>query len=306
MIGRRESAIALLVGVLAVAALAGVYGDPAPEALGDGTGSSPEVTTPVEVESQSSSPPVVPPSWTIRAVVVATAGFGTVFVAVAAIAVLWLRGVDGLKRILRLVGEMLAGTGLFVLMALVVLGIIIASSSAGIEPTSLPTGEAPTESTGGGGGETSETDATFQPWLLGAGVLGALALAAAAVVRYVWDGSGSTFTVEDATDDPAHADRDAGGPIDPPEPVADVPPSNGVYRAWRRLADAVDETTDRTLTTGEVAAVAVERGLDGEAVRTLTRQFEEVRYGGRSATDERERRAEEALAGLALDGGEEA
>ncbi|OYR45710.1 MULTISPECIES: DUF4129 domain-containing protein, partial [unclassified Halorubrum] len=48
-------------------------------------------------------------------------------------------------------------------------------------------------------------------------------------------------------------------------------------------------------TPAEFAAAAVDAGVDAEPVGDLTAVFERVRYGGEEATEERERRAAEAL-----------
>jgi len=74
----------------------------------------------------------------------------------------------------------------------------------------------------------------------------------------------------------------------------DVPPTNDVYRAWLSLARAVG-ATDRADTPSEVATRAVEHGLDGEAVATLTALFREVRYGSTTVTAEQEQRARDAV-----------
>ena len=72
------------------------------------------------------------------------------------------------------------------------------------------------------------------------------------------------------------------------EPASD----NGVYRAWMALAAGL-EGTQRT--PAAVAEEAVARGLPEEAVAELTDLFREVRYGDAEPTEERERRAKEAL-----------
>lgn len=307
MIGRREGAIALLVGVLAVAALAGTYGAPAPDAPGAGNGSGAGGSTPIDAEAPGGGgPPLTLPGWTVRTVVVATAGFGTVFTALAAVGVLWLHGVAGLKRMVRLVAEVLGGVVLYVLLIGFLIWVVFGFTGEGIEPPPQPTGEGGGGPSGGTGGETGENDASAQSWLLAAGVLGALALVAVAVARYLRTEAESAFEF-DGTDEDVDGAQSAtvAPPVDDPEPIGDVPPSNGVFRAWRRMADVVEEATDRTLTTGEVASAAVERGLDREAVGTLTTLFEEVRYGDRPATADREGRAEAAVSDLSLDGGDE-
>ena len=70
---------------------------------------------------------------------------------------------------------------------------------------------------------------------------------------------------------------------------------NEVYRAWRDMTTALDVDRPASSTPAEFAAAAVDAGVDEEPVATLTDVFERVRYGGEDATDDRERRAVEAL-----------
>jgi hypothetical protein len=57
----------------------------------------------------------------------------------------------------------------------------------------------------------------------------------------------------------------------------------------------LDVPNPESSTPAEFAAVAVEAGIDREDVEELTALFEAVRYGGESPTEDRERRALEAL-----------
>ncbi|WP_225333502.1 DUF4129 domain-containing protein [Halomicrobium urmianum] len=97
---------------------------------------------------------------------------------------------------------------------------------------------------------------------------------------------------------PGSRPRGAGGTVDGEPRVAvpfeDAAAGNDVYRAWCGLAEAAG-ATGRTVTVTEVAAAARERGLDERAVAELTALFREVRYEGRTATPDRERRALDAL-----------
>lgn len=70
---------------------------------------------------------------------------------------------------------------------------------------------------------------------------------------------------------------------------------NDVYRAWMTLAESVSDRLEATATPGDVMRAALEEGHDRSAVESLTRLFEDVRYGGRDPTPERERRARELL-----------
>jgi len=58
-----------------------------------------------------------------------------------------------------------------------------------------------------------------------------------------------------------------------------------------------------TMTTSECASAAIEAGLDREAVARLTETYEEVRYGGRPVTDQREEAAEQSRDRLDVGGG---
>lgn len=84
------------------------------------------------------------------------------------------------------------------------------------------------------------------------------------------------------------SDPDADDPAlvtDDPRPSLDVPADNAVYRAWLRLVDSAGADPDRT--PAEVAATADERGLPTDAVRTVTRAFRAVRYGGHRPAETR-------------------
>lgn len=66
---------------------------------------------------------------------------------------------------------------------------------------------------------------------------------------------------------------------------------NEVYRAWRQMTDRLELDDPETATPREFQDSAVTAGMASEDVRELTRLFERVRYGGRSATEGREQRA---------------
>ena len=70
---------------------------------------------------------------------------------------------------------------------------------------------------------------------------------------------------------------------------------NEVYRAWRDMTAVLDVDRPKSSTPAEFAAAAVDAGVDEDPVADLTAVFERVRYGGRDATADRERRAVEAL-----------
>lgn len=66
---------------------------------------------------------------------------------------------------------------------------------------------------------------------------------------------------------------------------------NEVYRAWLEMTAGLDVDRPASSTPGEFADAAIEAGMRPDDVRELTALFEAVRYGGRGATAERERRA---------------
>lgn len=82
-------------------------------------------------------------------------------------------------------------------------------------------------------------------------------------------------------------------------------PSGEVARAWAEMVSRLDVERPRSKTAAECAAAAIEAGMDPEAVRTITRAFEAVRYGDGEATDERVRRVRQALRALDRDPGGE-
>ena len=103
----------------------------------------------------------------------------------------------------------------------------------------------------------------------------------------------------EGSDDPrpgataAAVGRAAGRAADRIETGTDV--ENEVYRAWREMTDHLEVDRPESSTPGEFAAAAVDAGMIREDVTELTRLFEEVRYGGYEADEDRERRAVEAL-----------
>jgi hypothetical protein len=76
---------------------------------------------------------------------------------------------------------------------------------------------------------------------------------------------------------------------------ADADVENEVYRAWREMTTHLRVDHPKASTPAEFAAAAVEAGMDRADVTELTQVFEEVRYGGEEATEDREQRAIRAL-----------
>lgn len=72
-------------------------------------------------------------------------------------------------------------------------------------------------------------------------------------------------------------------------------PSNDVHRAWVAMVKRADVDDPRSKTPAECARAAIERGMDAEAVESLTRLFEDVRYGDAQPTKERAQEARNSL-----------
>ena len=89
---------------------------------------------------------------------------------------------------------------------------------------------------------------------------------------------------------------------EPRESWGDVEPSNPVYRAWLGLVSQLDVDRPETMTARECEALAVERGMDPDAVDTLGNTFREARYSGRSVTDDQVERARRSADRLGLGG----
>ena len=79
------------------------------------------------------------------------------------------------------------------------------------------------------------------------------------------------------------------------ESLQSVEPSNAVFRAWLAMVRHVAADPSRSRTPTEWSSLAVDAGLDSDAVRSLTESFRQVRYGDAQATGERERRVQEDL-----------
>lgn len=75
----------------------------------------------------------------------------------------------------------------------------------------------------------------------------------------------------------------------------DVDTQNEVYRAWKEMTDHLDVPNPESSTPEEFAAAAREAGMATKHVDVLTDLFNDVRYGGQAADEEREARARDAL-----------
>lgn len=111
--------------------------------------------------------------------------------------------------------------------------------------------------------------------------------------------SGESSGGSAADDDPGNQDvltdvgATAGEAAD--ELATGASPENVVYRTWLEMTRHLDVDRRSSRTPGEFADAATEAGMRPDDVRTLTDVFEQVRYGDQPVTDERRRRAREAL-----------
>ncbi|SFR90275.1 protein of unknown function [Halomicrobium zhouii] len=106
----------------------------------------------------------------------------------------------------------------------------------------------------------------------------------------------------------AFADPDDEEDAEGPAPAAEADPREGspahaVERAWLGMVRHLDLDRPGTMTTSECASAAIEAGLDREAVKRLTETYEEVRYGGRPVTAQREETARQSRDRLDAGGG---
>jgi hypothetical protein len=159
-----------------------------------------------------------------------------------------------------------------------------------------------TPSGGGGGGGLGGSSSSFDPSLpvIGLIVVGVL-VALVAVAYYLTgdDTAGGDGSAEDEDPDEAEPDLDAadiaevgrlaGEAADRIESTADL--ENEVYRAWQEMTRPLNVDHPRSSTPAEFAAAATAAGMNRGDVDRLTELFDEVRYGGREATAEREREA---------------
>lgn len=112
---------------------------------------------------------------------------------------------------------------------------------------------------------------------------------------------GSGDDREDVTDaEPAAAEPALDGVADAAGDAADriegdVDVENAVYDAWQEMTGSLDIASPASTTPAEFALAARDAGMAPEHVDTLTEVFREVRYGNEPATEERERRALDAL-----------
>ncbi len=148
-----------------------------------------------------------------------------------------------------------------------------------------------------GSGSAAETVTTAPTAIFGLLLVGAVL--ASAVLLFTTTADDVTTTVmESDSDEESRADvtalgNAAGKAADRIRDDADV--TNEVYRAWSEMTGYVEVDAPQSSTPAEFATAAVEAGVDPDDIDALTDVFEEVRYGGASATPAREREAIEAL-----------
>jgi hypothetical protein len=144
-----------------------------------------------------------------------------------------------------------------------------------------------------GGGETISTPTTVFGVLLVVAVLGAVLL------LFVSTGDDEQRPEDFETPEPTEAQQQAaigaaaGRAADRIQEAEDV--DNEVYRAWAEMTRHLDVPNPGASTPVEFATAAVDAGMRREDVDELTALFEEVRYGGAAPTEDRERRAVDAL-----------
>ena len=130
------------------------------------------------------------------------------------------------------------------------------------------------------------------------GVLLVVAILGAVLLLFVSTGDDESPTGErtqspDDYEAQAAIGAAAGAAADRIEAEADV--DNEIYRAWVEMTSHLEVSNPDASTPAEFAAAAVDAGMDRDDVTELTDLFEVVRYGGATPTEERERRAVEAL-----------
>ncbi len=141
-------------------------------------------------------------------------------------------------------------------------------------------------------------------WLLG--LLAALGLAGVVVVRRL-DEQGEPEPAEREGSGRVTVPRRTGRPVDRTADDhgtrgtdEDEDPDNEVYRAWAEMTAQLNIESGEATTPRELERRAVTAGMAPDDVRELTALFETVRYGGESATEDREQRAMAVLRRLGL------
>ncbi|QLK27768.2 DUF4129 domain-containing protein [Natrinema zhouii] len=190
------------------------------------------------------------------------------------------------------------------LLPLAVLVFIVLTSGCGtqtIEPPTSPANLSPTAENGSGGpfgsgdGDSTVPGPTL-PSLLVLTVLLVTVVGAFAALYYTGSESRESAESSAEPDDAVQRSalgRAAGQAADRIESGDDF--ENDIYRAWHELTEPLAVDRPASSTPGEFAAAARDAGLDPSHVEELRTMFEDVRYGDRPITDDRERRAVELL-----------
>ncbi len=189
-------------------------------------------------------------------------------------------------------------------LAAVVLALLVLFSEGSV-PRSAPV----VPFAGEGGGDTSSsTSLSPAPITTLAVVVGLAAVSLLAL----W-GVRSRFRTQSTAADPAleeESDVDtteisqvAGRAADQLE--SDEATADAVVAAWREMATLVSRDDPRTATPRQVTARAIAAGYDADDVETLTRLFEDVRYGDVALSEAQQRRALRAFRRIETEAGED-
>lgn len=166
------------------------------------------------------------------------------------------------------------------------------------QPPTNRTSQTPTGNASGGGLGGAAEAATSQPSIL-LGLVLVVLVVAALVLLYVASGDDAGGKAEEPAAEPpeepdvAAVGRVAGEAADRIEAEDDF--GNEVFRAWAEMTEHLAVEHPESSTPAEFATAAVDAGMAPDDVGELTDLFEEVRYGDRAVTDEREARATAAL-----------
>lgn len=157
----------------------------------------------------------------------------------------------------------------------------------------------PFEGDEGGEGPGTEEDGLQSPLIIGLLGLGLVAVLALVFLLCLREGDAVVPGTDEDTgteDDTAALGTIAGRAADRIEAgESGDAATNEVYRAWQEMTGQLDLEKPDTATPREFQARAVAAGMSAGDVRELTRLFEQVRYGGESATADREKRALQVL-----------
>lgn len=301
---RLRAGVVVILGVLAISAAAATFDEPPTETQvgagsgdGDGFGSG-DGDGPGTSDTQASEGVQQQGEDTIPTELVENVLQGIFAVGIAAVvgyvAFLIRRdGLDALKRILRSIG-VLIGTAALSLLGVAGLAFLVWLFLSENEPVPQEVMD-PTvsEREPSGAGDATVTDPTTTVIV----VLGLVLVAVLLALVFHTTSASRFWSTGAASEERADGfeDRTSNGAVLPGTSLDDAEASNAVYEAWREMATSVDQSGLSTATPAEIARQADEDGFDRAAVRSLTATFEEVRYGERSVTPDREARAQSAL-----------